>query len=329
MQKKVLIYGENWVGTISQLINRELTSLGYLVTHFDFTDILPGVKNRSILQRIKRNAFFWVYTDKIQKDLCSLVSSQRPDVIIIVKGLNLNKEVLVKLKKCGSIIINWNPDDFFNVKNSNKPLVESIPYYDLIVSSRPHLFDKYKKYGANDLLFLDWYYVPDLHFDRGLPKTIPASFVGSWSASREEFIGRLNNSFKIWGGGWERSSVSFRRKHDVQNKILSQIEMSTVFNSSQFNLNLLTHENSDLSNLRFFEVPASGGLLLTERNRWANSNLVDRRECIMFSSAEEVNSVLSGKQCFELEKIARAGHRRIVSTNNTFSDRVASLLKYI
>lgn len=322
-----MIYGEGWTGTLPSLLHESLTQRGMLVELFDFTNILKGIKNRSLGQRIQRRLFSIYYTACIRSKFTDAVKSFMPDIILVSKGLHLDSDTLTKIKMLGIPLVNWNPDDFFNPKNSNSSLIQAMPLYDLIVSSRYHLFDKYKAHGAKQLLYLDWYYVPKLHFYHKLPRTIFASFVGSWSPTREEFIGRLSRKFKIWGGGWEKSSREFQRKHDVQRKILSQLEMSEVFGSSFFNLNLLTHENSDFSNLRFFEVPASGGMLLTERNASASRYLVDGKECLMFSSSEEVNKILRCSN--DLNDIARAGHQRITAGANAFSDRVDELLSFL
>ena len=145
-----------------------------------------------------------------------------------------------------------------------------MPQYDLVVSPSARLFPAYQENGVRGLLYLNRYYVSDLHFDHGTAKTICAFFVGSWSPTRAKFIGDLNKPFKIWGGGWEKSSSVFKWRHDVLHKVLGQIKMSLVFTSSRYNLNLLMLENSDLSNQRFFEVPASASILLSERNAFAD-----------------------------------------------------------
>jgi hypothetical protein len=327
MFKKILIYGENWPGALPQLLFADLAKRGYMVDIFDFTDILPGIMNRSVLERLQRKLFSEFFTSKIRTLFLNRVQVFSPDLIIVSKGLHLDLETLEKIRLRGIILVNWNPDDFFNMKNSSASLIKAMGSYDLIVSSRDHLFHKYREHGARQILYLDWYFVPDMHFDHQKTKSIEASFVGSWSPSREEFIGNLKMRFCIWGGGWEKSSRAFKRLHNVQNSILSQLEMSAVFSSSKFNLNLLTHENSDFSNLRFFEVPASGGLLLTERNSFATRYLIDRQECLMFSSTEEVNQIFNGD--FDLESIARSGNRRMTSGGNTFSNRVDDVMSFI
>jgi spore maturation protein CgeB len=327
MHKKILIYGENWTGTLPRLLFDELAKRGRLVDIFDFTDFLPGIKNRSLMERIQRRLFSDLFTAKIRAQFLKKVELFAPDLILISKGLHLDAETLAKITSKGIPLVNWNPDDFFNPKNSSPSLIAALSAYDVIVSPREHLFQKYRDHGAKSLLYLDWYFVPELHFDHGKPKTIPASFVGSWSRTREDFIGRLSISFSIWGGGWEKSSRAFKKQHDVRQAVLNQVEMSTVFCSSQYNLNLLTHENSDFSNLRFFEVPASNGLLLTERNTSATSYLKDREECLMFSSTNEANRILG--ENLDLDSIARAGNRRITSGGNSFSNRVDKLLSFL
>lgn len=327
MHKKILIYGEGWTGTLPRLLFDDLARRGHVVDIFDFTDFLPGIKSRSVMERVQRRLFSDFFAAKIRTLFLKNVESFAPDLILISKGLHLDAKTLAIIRSKGVPLVNWNPDDFFNPKNSSPGLIAALPMYDVIVSSRGHLFQKYRDHGAKSLLYLDWYFVPELHFDHGKPKMIPASFVGSWSPTREEFISRLNTPFSIWGGGWGKSSRAFKKQHDVRQAILSQMEMSAVFSGSRYNLNLLTHENSDFSNLRFFEVPASGGLLLTERNASATRYLKDREECLMFSSSDEVNRLLGDK--LDLDSIARAGNRRITSGGNSFPSRVDELLSFL
>lgn len=327
MSEKILIYGENWVGTLPQLLYTDLKKRNIEVDIFDHTDILPGIKKRTFIQKVKRRLFESIYKILINRIFLEKVNSCNPKVIIIIKGLHLTIKTLQKIRDDNILLINWNPDDFYNMKNSNINLIKSIPMYDMIASSREHLFHKYYDSGAKNMLFLDWYYVPKLHFSQGLKKTIDYSFVGSWSPYREKFIDKIGKSLTIYGGGWEKSSSSFKQKHNVNEKILTQREMSQVFEISKFNLNILTHENNDLSNLRFFEVPASGGLLLTDRNDIAIKHLKDKKECFMYSSIDEIKKILESN--LNNDKIAKLGEKRVLDGKHAFSDRVSELLDNI
>jgi spore maturation protein CgeB len=327
MCKKIVIYGENWTGTLPQLLHSSLKDRGFQVSLFDYSDIMPGIKNRTFIEKIMRRLFYKIYSELINIRFLKYINDKDPDIIIIVKGLDVKISTLKKIKKKSVKLINWNPDDFFNMKNSSKNLISSIVQYDLIISSRPHLFEKYYKFGANKMIFIDWYYIPDLHFPQNKKKDIKISFVGSWSKYREEFIAKMGEGFVIMGSGWEKSAPEFKKKHDVDPKILSQRKMSEVFERSCINLNILTPDNSDLTNLRFFEAPASGGLLLTEKNNASIRYLKNNEECLMYSSVDEAREIIS--KDIDFDKISKAGHMRILKDQHSFSDRVTEFLESI
>ena len=225
MQKKFLIYGEFWQGTLPSLLESELRLRAYDVKIFDFTKIVPGISDRAIINRIKRRLFSAWYERQVNVYFNECANREKPDYIIVSKGLSLWPETLMSLQRLGAKLINWNPDDFFNAKNTNANLMGAFKHYDLIVSSRPHLFNEYRERGAKELLFVDWYYVPELHYPRESQLQHDLTFVGSWSPLREQFISKIQTPVAIWGGGWERASASFKTTHQVNAKIISQEEI--------------------------------------------------------------------------------------------------------
>ncbi len=327
MQKKFLIYGEFWQGTLPSLLECELRLRGHEVKIFDFTKIVPGISDRTIINRIKRRLFLAWYERQVNVRFIEYANNEKPDYIIVSKGVNLWPETVHSLTQIGAKLINWNPDDFFNSKNTSENLIGAFNYYDLIVSSRPHLFTEYRERGAKQAVFIDWYFVPELHYPRQSQHQYGLTFVGSWSPLREEFISKITTPLEIWGGGWERSSASFKAAHRVNAKIISQGEMSLIFSASKYNLNLITHENRDFSNLRFFEVCASRGLLITERNESSLSYLTDGEDCLMYDTVEDVNKILASN--VDLLAIVENGYQKIVNGKNSFSNRVGQLLEAI
>ena len=325
MPQKILIYGEDWAGTLPNLLSNDLVDKGYEVKVFDWTNIMPGIRNRSYISRAKRKVFLSYYNRKIQSTFYLDIQDFQPDIIIISKGLNLNHKFIQNLQKQGFPIHNWNPDDFFNSKNSNENLIQSMPYYNSIISSRNHLFDKYKEAGVQKLIYCDWYYEPSLHYPRKTSIEREISFVGSWSLSRERFIKKIDIPVDVWGGGWEKAKANVMPNHNIHRRVLSQIEMSEVFCSSRFNLNLLTHENDDRSNLRMFEVPASGGLLLTERNSFSENLFKMGKGCLLFDTVEDVNKIIMNSDQ-NFEEICETGYFTMTHGKHAFSDRVEHVM---
>ena len=150
--------------SVASILAVKLEKLGHDISLFDFTKIIPDFRDRSIISRIKLRLFVKFFDQKVSNELFEAVSRDTPESMIVFKGLNIQPSTLKRIKDLGVKLINWNPDYFFNPKNTNKNLLESIEYYDLIVSGRKHLTEEYKQKGMKNILFLDWYYIPELHY---------------------------------------------------------------------------------------------------------------------------------------------------------------------
>lgn len=326
---KYLIYGEFWAGTLPDMLAKELRDRKYEVNIFDYTEIVPGIKSRDFFGRVKRRLFSCLYDNRVNSELVDCINRLQPDIVLISKGLNIKHKTLLNLRSKikGLKIVNWNPDDFFNSKNSNDNLLKCFSSYDLIISSRPHLFEEYRQKGAQNIAFIDWYFIPEIHYIRDETYKYDMTFVGNWSPDREEFISKIGLPLTIWGGGWEYSSRKFRSYHTVHIGMITQDEMSTIFASSRFNLNMLTSENRDISNLRLFEVCASGGLLITERNESSMSYLDDGVDCLMYDSPSDIKAMVSDDKDFKL--ISKKGYDRITKEGNSFSDRVSLMIEKV
>jgi len=102
--------------------------------------------------------------------------------------------------------------------------------------------------------------------------------------------------------------------------------MSSIFNRSLININILTPENSDISNLRFFEVPASGGLLATPKNDHSRSFFTNTENALLYSSPEDLSTLISTYDRSALIQMANDGNSIITSSGCAFSNRIDSLL---
>jgi len=313
--------------SVASILAVKLEKLGHDISLFDFTKIIPDFRDRSIISRIKLRLFVKFFDQKVSNELFEAVSRDTPESMIVFKGLNIQPSTLKRIKDLGVKLINWNPDYFFNPKNTNKNLLESIEYYDLIVSGRKHLTEEYKQKGMKNILFLDWYYIPELHYPEKSKIKYDLTFVGNWSPFREKFMEGITVQMYIWGNGWHKCSNNFKKQHNVFPTTLSQKEMREVFSRSKHNLNILTKENKDLTNLRIFEVCACGGLLITERNEVTESYLIDREDCLFYSSVEEINEILASD--YDLTKIAESGRRKIINNGHSFTEKVKELSEAI
>ena len=135
--------------------------------------------------------------------------------------------------------------------------------YDLIISPKIERFDKYILKGAKKLLFIENFYFRKYFYPSDLKKNYEISFIGSWSKKRDKLINVIANKHivHVFGNSWKIKNKNYKViKHDE----INPHKFREVVSQSKINLNFLTDENYDTSNLRFFEVSACKGLLLNE-----------------------------------------------------------------
>lgn len=337
MKLKILLYGELWTGTHVDCISRVLKKQKIDHKIFDFYKIISPVIFSNVLDKVNRKVFYHLREKKINKELLKEIEHYKPNVLLISKGLNIYPETLIILKNKGIIIANWNPDDFFNKLNSNKHLINSLGIYDYVFSARKHLFDEYKSKGIKNPIYLDWYYIPWLH-DRPLtlkPIENKITFIGTHSERREHVLSSINSKFpiEVWGSGWNSSKIGRRKNIEIMNKELNQKLFPELISSSRVNLNILTKENRDVTNLKIFEITASYGLMLTEYSPTINNIIKDNCFYFDIDKMDKLNNSLNflfdSKNNEILKKMTLNSYDNIKSNFHSINDRVDEVLKIL
>ena len=83
---------------------------------------------------------------------------------------------------------------------------------------------------------------------------------------------------------------------------------------SKINLNFLTDENYDTSNLRFFEVSACKGLLLNEYSNRFENILSSKNDTFYFKNVDEINCII--------DEILILNEDKIRSISNSASKKI-------
>lgn len=336
---KILLYGEYWPGTHVECISKVLQEKSIDFKIFDFYSILYKSYGNRLINKISRTILFSKREQVINAQLEKEIETFKPDVLLISKGVNIYPETLLKFKKSSILIINWNPDDFFNIKNSSVHLRNSFNLYDIVFSARMHLFDEYKESGIKNPHYLEWYYIPWLHkkITEIVKPESKVTFIGTYSKRREDIIRSISKNFpiEIWGAGWQFSTVKFSKNISLQNKVLSQAEFPAIISNSLVNLNILTVENRDLTNLKIFELTASYGLLLSEYNSVSNTILEGNKQCYYYNANEpdnlnhQLDRIFNQLPSKELMATCDAGYNVMQTANHSIFDRVDTILNTI
>ena len=329
---KIFLYGEIWEGTHIDSISKVLDKLKIKNQTFNFYKYLHFNTSSVFLNKVLRRTFLFYNRRKMNLRFLEEIESFEPSILIISKGIDIFPDTLKKIKTKNIKIANWNPDDFFNLKNSNKNLLSSLSLYDFVFSSRKHLFQEYKTKRIKYPIYLEWYYLPEFHFKKIHNEKIvdKLTFIGSYSEKREKIINAIKGiNIEIWGSGWNKAKLKFNKNIICHNKILTQSNFPSVISKSLINLNILTSENRDQTNLKIFEIVASGGIILTEDNDITREILGE--DCFYYDGINNINTIIQ-----KIKKLPRKSliqkrektYLRLISNNHSIDDRVKEMLKY-
>ena len=335
MKVDFLLYGEYWPGSHIYEIAEILKANRISYHIFDFySEFYLSPRNR-YLNKLIRTFFFRYKENKLNKRLRETFNEITPRCLFISKGVNIRTDTIKYIKDKGCIVINWSPDDFFNPFNTSHNLIKSFKLFDLIVTPRDFRIPFYKSQGAKECFYLDWYYIERLHKRN---KILPISkkeicFIGTYSVKRAKILDSIAKLFKvtIYGYGWQRHSFLNRSNITITNQVLKPNEYTDVVQEYYVNLNLLTEENFDQTNQRFYEIPAAGGLMLSEFSERQCQILKEGVECFYFneSSLIETLEYIFSLSIDSLEQVRERGHISIMNSCSSMSDRVMSMINFL
>ncbi|MEK7809449.1 MAG: glycosyltransferase [Chloroflexota bacterium] len=326
----VLLVGETTPGQLAWLCARGFKQLGVAATLFD---AYPFEK-----QRQSRFPPFAIAADKLQRawansGLLVTASRLKPDLILISKGEEITPATLTRLKQKAKIV-NWNPDNPLNVLNSTPDLIKAIPFYDHCYIWGKFLLPELERLGAQRVSYLPFAYDPDLHQPRSLTneerKRLASDliFAGTHEPQRVEALNHLTDfDLAIWGNHWNRLPHDHPlRKHwrgDAHGD-----DLSHVYSASRVALNFIREQNGSAHNMRTFEAPACGIMLLTTRTQEQVELFGEDDGAVFFSSHDELRDKARYYLAHEEQRqqIAKRGQEKILQ-GHTYAERMKQILK--
>jgi len=314
---------------------------GVKATLFPFDEILRergrDAMNRLLLEKVNEVqpdiCFFFLFTDEIKKETIRVISERK-----------------------STVTLNWFADDHWRFHEFTKYWA---PLFHWSVTTDREAVDKYHAIGCRNVIRSQWGFNHFLYKPVDISPEMDVSFVGQAHSNRKKFIEVLKRSgisVECWGRGWH-------------NGRLSQEEMIALYSKSKINLNfsessiswqakplakvflsrradnslhiknaseMAAHFSTLLQNRRVqikgrnFEIPGSGGFLLTQYAGGIEEYFVPGLEIATFSNdgelLERIQYFLSHDR--EREAIKSAGYQRAL-TDHTFQKRFEDIFQII
>ena len=266
----------------------------------------------------------------------------RPDILLVIKGVNLRASVLRRIKRrVRPLLVNWFGDSLLTPGIAAFVERNSAVYDFLFIIDDMRALERVKV-RARHVATLPFACDPDLHLPPALTDEerarygSPVTFVGTVIPSREKALEALREfGLRIWGpprnawGTWdpERSPLgAFWQGRSAYGE-----EAVKIYAASEITLDIhfLFGEASPICNVtpRVFEVPACGGFLLTNACEQLERLYAVGTEMVCYRSLEELRRLTA-------HYLARPGERREIAARasrrarqeHTFTRRLEEML---
>ena len=291
--------------------------------------------NASIINKLIYRSGISGIISNINKRLIEKVSSFSPDLVWVFKGMEVLPETLQYIRNQQILLFNYNPDNpfIFSGKGSgNKNLKNSINLYDVHFTYNLEIKDKLSKLGQHTEFLPFGFDLSQPLFDlcRQQVEIDKACFLGNPDKTRAAFIVSLAEKgvfIDIYGHHWEKfvSHPSIKLFPAVYGD-----EFYKVLRSYRVQLNLMRKHNEHSHNMRSFEVPGVGGIMLAPDTPEHRMFFKDKEEVFLFTSAEECTRLvffLIGLGKIETNEIRERARARSLKEGYSYKDRSLQVLE--
>jgi len=275
----VLVIGSGARGSLENAYLRAFLKIGVRRADlFDMDAHRSFVSGPGLLRRGWNAAMTPISTRRIERSLHRFLSEHKSeyDVVVLFKGMEISRELLESCRRIqpSTIWVNVNPDDPLNIESrssSNANILESLSFFDIYFIWSRTLVSKLLGCGCRRVEYLPFGYDPDYHLpplDADRIERNAVSFVGAWDSQREKLLEALADyDIRIYGNSWDRVSRNSPLRSRISPRNIYGKELSEIVCRSAVSLNLLRPQNTGSHNMRTFEIPAMGGMMLTTRSK--------------------------------------------------------------
>jgi spore maturation protein CgeB len=281
--------GSDEIYAIENFYVKYLRELGAEVSLFTAQNYFYEYYNKSVLNKLFYKSALSGIIGRINGLFKAAIERFRPNIIWVFKGMEIMPESLKWAKSRKIKLVNYNPDNpfiFSGAGSGNRNVIEAVPLYDLHFTYNLAIKEKLEKDYRIKTVFLPFGFdLNDALFrtcaDQG--EIVRLCFAGNPDRGRAEFVknmARAGLQIDVFGHHWNHfikdSSVRIYPPQYGD-------EFWKVLRRYRVQLNLMRPHNESSHNMRTFEIPAVGGIMLAPDTREHRLFFTDRQEVILFS----------------------------------------------
>ncbi len=337
---RILLVGADKTFSIENYYYNYLTEAGVTVDRFLAQNIFYELYEKSSLSKI---GFRLGFTSNIYNPINRLfkkaVETYKPDIVWVFKGMELYPEALHWVKDQRIKLVNYNPDNpflFSGRGSGNSNITKSIGLYDLHFTYNKEIENEInEKFNNSKVCYLPFGF--DLTEEtflhcRQLPEINECCFLGNPDKSRVSFIKTIAQAgikVNVFGHGWKRFI-----SHDnvVIGDAVYGIRLWEVLRQYRVQLNLMRPHNLNSHNMRTFEIPAVGGVMIAPRTAEHELFFENTKQAFLYRDAVECISLIKEILNFstrQVQQVRKAAREKSVSAGYSYRERAQQALIHL
>lgn len=335
---KILIVGSNKPWATERHFVGYLQQLGAEVYLYSAPDIVFDNHSRNLMYKILFKTKIWTGYKEVNDGLLEVALALKPDIIWIWKGMEIYPQTLKALKNQGLKLANFNPDHPFIITSAgsgNKNVTDSVGLYDLHFCYHRKLIMEIEKRFKISTVFLPFAYDEnDISYlePSKITEVKKICFQGNPDSYRVgiiETLAQKGYEVDVYGHDWQKTRLAGKKNISLF-PIASRPDFWRKNQEYRIQLNLFRQYNQGSHNMRTFEIPAVGGIELSEFSEEQAEFFKDGEEIFLFRGSND----LLGKVEFilnlpesRIQIIRRNARTRSLESNYSFKDRASTVFE--
>ena len=307
--RKVLVIGPSNVGALPESYARAFERLGMEVIRFDSEQAMMRA-SRFTGNRIVRRAMRSCLWNAVNREAVEVVERVRPALIFAVNCKFFHPETIRNIRQSAGVpFVNYYPDhpyigvswDPREPSTLRRDLIETLRQYTIVFMWERGLVKRLRGDGV-EARYLPFAVDPEISRPQSVAEGLPCdvckvnhdvSFVATYTRFRcAEVAAIKKHTIAIWGGNWPRKWRTLSGQHRAHPPIWGTL-VGDVYARAPLSLNVLNAENLGGPNMRTFEVPGSGGVMLARYSAEQDEFFPENEAAVYYRSPEELDDKIA------------------------------------
>lgn len=269
---KLLLVGSTEVWSIENYYLKYLSEESFLelqiVSTSNFFRLHRSIVHRLIKRIFPNQNFFYT---QFNRHLYQAVKAQKPDVILVFKGMEIYPETLKAIRNLGVKCCNYNPDHpflFYSRGSGNKNVKQSVGFYDWHFAYSHAIIQEITARYQLPCTYLPFgYEIEDAIYKEASQQEelLKVGFIGNPDFIRVQHIQALLEAgiqVDVYGHGWEQYLATATSPNLCIFPAVYGDEFWYTAYRYRVQLNIFRPHNIGSHNMRTFEMPAVGAIML-------------------------------------------------------------------